>query len=229
MVAANPSRYDGQVVMNPMGVCWSCRGGIASGVGFCPTCQVIQPPDPRMNHFQYFGIDPGFVIDLAVLETSYQERQRRFHPDLFVSRGAAEKRYSMEHVTRLNEGYRILKDPLRRGEYLLFVTGLRTQTPENTTPTDPEFLLEVMELRESLADVDVKQADAVVRLQNLRNHVETLCVEGIAALATNFSEWFSFHRAKSLENAAEQTDRLRYFRRFLEELDRKEEMVYEKK
>ncbi|HIJ82904.1 MAG: co-chaperone Hsc20 [Magnetococcales bacterium] len=212
--------------MNAMGLCWSCRGGVPVGAGFCPTCRVIQPPDTRMDHFQYFGLVPGFIIDLAALEVGYRERQQRFHPDLFVSRSAAERRYSMEHVTRLNEGYRILKDPLRRGEYVLSVTGFRAQTPENATPSDPAFLLEVMELRESLEEVDLKRGDAVARLGKLRSLVAAECATEIEAMTESFSAWFSAGDQKHLQVAARRVDRLRYFTRFLDELDRREEIAF---
>ncbi|MBF0147914.1 MAG: Fe-S protein assembly co-chaperone HscB [Magnetococcales bacterium] len=212
--------------MNRMEVCWSCRGGVVAGTAFCPTCRVIQPPDPRMDHFRYFDLNPGFEVDLAVLDGRYRERQQRFHPDLFVSRGAAERRYSMEHVTRLNEGYRLLKDPLRRGEYLLHVTGFRTRTPENSVPADPSFLMEMMELREALEDVDVKRSDAEVRLGALRRQVEEGRVGEIGALSRSFAAWFSGGERHHLDVAAERVDRLRYFTRFLDELERKEEEIY---
>ncbi|MBF0423759.1 MAG: Fe-S protein assembly co-chaperone HscB [Magnetococcales bacterium] len=209
-----------------MSICWSCRGAVPSGVGFCPTCRVIQPPDPRLDHFQNFALEPLFTLDLARLEQGYRERQQRFHPDLFVSRGATERRYSMEHVTRLNEGYRILKDPLLRGEYLLVLAGLRTRTPENATPSDPSFLMEVMELRETLEEVDWRRSDAMERLGQLRRQVEAACGAEMAEMGEAFAAWSAAGDLQDLRRAAEHTDRLRYFTRFIEELDRREEMVF---
>lgn len=204
-------------------VCWSCRGVVPTGEGFCPSCRIIQPPDPRLDHFAGFNLAPGFAIDLAALDQGYREQQQRFHPDLFATRGATERRYSMEHVTRLNEGYRILKDPLLRGEYLLKMAGFRSQTPENHTPADPSFLMEVMELRESLEEVDIKHQDAQKLLTLLRVQVEEACAGEIQAMTRHFSAWFTNPGQDPLEQAARHIDRLRYFIRFIEELDRKEE------
>lgn len=212
--------------MNRVDVCWFCRGGVVVGEGFCPTCRVIQPPDPRRDHFHYFGLNPGFDLDLGVLDTVYRQRQQQFHPDLFVSRGATERRYSMEHVTRLNEGYRTLKDPLTRGEYLLKVTGFREQTPENATPSDPAFLLEIMEWRETLEEVDLKGKNAAVQLQQLRDRMMETCDAEVVALGKGFHDWFVGGKREGLAVAAQHTDRLRYFTRFLDELDRKSELFF---
>ncbi|MBF0110089.1 MAG: Fe-S protein assembly co-chaperone HscB [Magnetococcales bacterium] len=178
-----------------------------------------------MDHFSCFGLAPGFDIDLAALETEYRERQRQFHPDLFVARGAAERRYSMEHATRLNEGYRILRDPLRRGEYLLRVTRFRSETPENVAPTDPSFLGAMMEWREELAEVDPGASDAPVVLERLRRRVEEASRGEVEGLAGCFSAWFSGGDRNNLEMAGQGIDRLRYFNRFLEEVDRREETI----
>ncbi|MBF0419274.1 MAG: Fe-S protein assembly co-chaperone HscB [Magnetococcales bacterium] len=213
--------------MNPTTIlCWSCRGMVPTGEGFCPGCRIIQPPDPRQDHFASFALKPDFTLDLAALDQGYREQQQRFHPDLFATRGATERRYSMEHVTRLNEGYRILKDPLLRGEYLLKIAGFRSQTPENSAPSDPAFLMEVMELRESLEEVDLKRGDALDHLTRLRHQVEEACSGELQALTTHFAAWFDSRGQGSLVQAARHIDRLRYFIRFIEELDRKEERSF---
>ncbi len=43
----------------------------------------------HQNHFELFGLQPRFRLDLAELEQAYREIQSRIHPDKFVHAGDA--------------------------------------------------------------------------------------------------------------------------------------------
>jgi molecular chaperone HscB len=108
------------------------------------------------THFELFGLPPSFDVDTAQLDSRYRELQRTVHPDRFVNASDQERRISMQQATQTNEGYQILKDPLLRGRYLLELGGYRFDDEHRTT-SDAEFLMEQMELRESLGEV--READ----------------------------------------------------------------------
>ena len=108
--------------------------------------------DLSSSYFQLFGLPRGFEIDAAQLDSRYRELQRIVHPDRFVNAGDQERRLAMQQATRINEGYQTLKDPLRRGRYLLELGGFVFGDQHHTT-RDPEFLMEQMELREALGAV----------------------------------------------------------------------------
>ena len=108
------------------------------------------------SHFQQFGLPQSFDVDMAQLDSRYRELQRTVHPDRFANASDQERRISMQQTTQINEGYQVLRDPLRRGRYLLELGGYRFADGQQTI-NDVEFLMEQMELRESLAEV--READ----------------------------------------------------------------------
>ncbi|MBF0453576.1 MAG: Fe-S protein assembly co-chaperone HscB [Magnetococcales bacterium] len=206
--------------------CWSCRGPIPKPVPFCPTCQTIQPLDPNLDFFGLFMIKPGYQIDRGQVESLYRQLQQQFHPDRFATKSPKERRYSLEHVTRLNEAYRTLKDPLTLALYILQQGGVTMDEGHPTTPTDPAFLMEAMELREGLEELDLNTDGASDALDAMRKEVQGRCKREIDGLSALFDDYFSNNNQAALESAAAGVNRLRYHNRFLEELDQREESLF---
>lgn len=102
-------------------------------------------------HFALFGLEPGFVIDLAQLAARYRELARAVHPDRFASASEREQRLALQRSARLNEAYQTLKSAPRRALYLLAQRG--HELPLEATVQDPEFLLQQMQLREELEEL----------------------------------------------------------------------------
>ena len=121
------------------------------------------------THFELFAMPASFDVDADQLDSRYRELQRTVHPDRFVNAGNQERRISMQQATQINEGYQTLKDPLRRGRYLLEMTGYRFDDEHNTI-SDAEFLMEQMELRESLGEVREAE-DAFTALGNIMDRI----------------------------------------------------------
>jgi molecular chaperone HscB len=101
------------------------------------------------NHFDLFGLSPIYSIEGEALERSYREIQSKVHPDRYAHAGDAERRASLQWTTRVNEAYRTLKDPVQRAKHLLELHGVDVAFETNTA-MPPEFLMQQMELRESL-------------------------------------------------------------------------------
>lgn len=104
------------------------------------------------NHFELFSLPQRYVLDRAELDMRYRDLQRTVHPDRYVNASDQERRISMQQATQINEAYQVLKDPLRRGRYLLELRG-HPLDEQSGTHQDPEFLMQQMELRESLEDI----------------------------------------------------------------------------
>jgi len=105
--------------------------------------------DFSRNHFELFGLPVGFAVDRDLLAEGFRALQSAVHPDRFASASDQERRLSMQASTRVNEAFQTLKDPLQRALYLL---TLYPPSPGQEVPHDVDFLMEQMELRETLAE-----------------------------------------------------------------------------
>lgn len=134
------------------------------------------------DYFALFALQPTFAVDTAALAVSYRQLAKDVHPDRFASATAAEQRQAVERAAELNEAFQTLKSPTQRALYLL---RLQADLPEETTIQDGEFLLQQMEWREQLEDLQ-EQADLqalerfIGELQQARSkidHAFALCIE----------------------------------------------------
>jgi molecular chaperone HscB len=103
------------------------------------------------NHFELFGLEPVFALDAGSLERAYRDIQSKVHPDRFAHAGDAERRASLQWTTRVNEAYRTLKDPVQRAKHILELHGVDVAFETNTS-MPAEFLMQQMELRESVEE-----------------------------------------------------------------------------
>ena len=125
--------------------------------------------DLASTHFELFGLPTDFRIDREQLDSRFRELQRTVHPDRYASATEQERRLSMQQAVRINEGYQTLKDPLKRGRYLLELGGYRFADGQQTT-ADAAFLLGQMELREALGEVR-SSADPLGRLGEIMERI----------------------------------------------------------
>ncbi|HWT67261.1 MAG TPA: Fe-S protein assembly co-chaperone HscB [Terracidiphilus sp.] len=102
--------------------CWSCSVSHQSSTLFCPHCSKIQPPSGG-NFFSVFGLEPRLELDLGMLEHQFHKLSRKLHPDRYARATDSEREWSLADTALLNDAYRTLKDPIRRTEYLLKLSG----------------------------------------------------------------------------------------------------------
>lgn len=77
-----------------------------------------------MTYFEVFSLPPKLRIDTAALEKNFYRLSREYHPDRFASKPADEQAAATERSSLLNDAYRVLRDPIRRTEYLLEQEGV---------------------------------------------------------------------------------------------------------
>lgn len=120
-------------------------------------------PSLTKNHFELLSLPVSFEIDMTMLTEHYREMQRLMHPDKFTNNTERERRIAMQHAAQINEAFQTLKNPLERARYLLELNNIKAD--DNDTSMDPAFLMEQMELRESLDNVrESKDQEALVGL-----------------------------------------------------------------
>ena len=163
--------------------------------------------------FDVLGLPARYALDPSVLEARVRDLQRALHPDKHAQGTPNERRMSLSRAVSVNEAYRALRDDLTRASALLRVRG---RDPKETGGVaDPAFLMEVMELRESLSDARADKA--IDRVRALAVDVDARMRATRAALATALDD------APDLDRAEAELGKMRYYRRFLDEVALAEE------
>lgn len=176
-----------------------------------------------MDPFDTLGLAPSFDLDLTELEQRYRDLQKTLHPDKHVQGSATDRRASLSHAVTVNEAYRALKDDLKRAEALVRRFG--GQEGEKHGAQDSELLMEVMELREALAEARAERD--LLRAQKLSAEVRVKEQTSRASLKATLDELVAGSTPALLVKAERDLSRLRYYRRFQDEVDALEEEMLE--
>ena len=179
------------------------------------------------DHFEVLGLPRAYHVDAADLERRYLALQKETHPDRFAKALPRERMEAVVRNTELNDAYKILKNDIKRAEYILKLEGvdIGEEKPQSTTGAnkqlvvDPKLLMEIMELREALADArsdgdDGKVAELTKDVQGRRAAAMKSVDEGFTAYETG--------NKKVLDAIARALVSLRYYGRFMDEVEGKE-------
>ena len=167
-----------------------------------------------MDPFATLGAPRRFDLDLAALEKTHRELSRALHPDKFAPAGASERRAALEKAANVNEAWRIVRDPIRRAEALFRAEGCAVGET-NEPKASPAFLMEVMEEREALAEARVAKDLAKVQKLGGAIAVRAKAVEG--KLTAGYSG--GAPPKDELEKLLPLLGELRFYRRFLDEVE----------
>jgi molecular chaperone HscB len=211
-------------------ICWSCEKNPGEGL-LCAHCQAVQPPDPRADHFRVLGVARSFELDVTELERRYKEMTKVLHPDRFARADERARRASLQRSIQLNQAWRTLKDPARRAEYLLSLAGVDVGGEQGSSkvtadghkvrlPVAPALLMEVMELREELAEA--RAAGDHGRVGAMAGTVRGRREKALRAVGSVFAQ-----RNPDLEAITRDLVAVRYYDRFLEEVAAHEEATAE--
>lgn len=164
-------------------------------------------------HFALFALQPSFRLDLEQLATRYRELARGVHPDRFADASEREQRLALEQSASLNEAYQTLKSPAKRARYLLAMNG--GELPLEVTVHDPDFLMQQMQWREELEDLqdEADVAGVAVFKRRLKNAQDELN-ESFAAC---WDDAVQREQAERLMRRMQFLDKLTYEVRQLEE------------
>ena len=121
-------------------------------------------PTLSKNFFRFFGLEPKLVVDLPELQKRFYQLSRQWHPDKFGRKAADEQAQALEATAILNDGYRTLKDPVKRAEYLLTEEGFPIGE-QRSKDVPPELLEEVFELNMMLEELKSGDEDARQQLE----------------------------------------------------------------
>jgi len=174
------------------------------------------------DHFELFGLQKGFDLDVDELSRRYLELSKEVHPDRFVNAPARERLVALQRSMHLNDAYKTLKKPISRAEYMLASEGITIGTNENL---GSGFLMEVLELREELQQAKLAgDRDKLDLLEDRMLDRRDAALERIAVLFAGIfggdaQSGEAEPRDQLLGQVKQRLIELRYIARYLDELD----------
>ena len=121
------------------------------------------------NFYDFFGFDRKLSVDLETLQKRFYELSRQWHPDRFSRKSAEEQAQALEATAILNDGYRTLRDPVKRAEYLLTEEGFPIGE-QRSKDVPPELLEEVFELNMMLEELKSGEESARPQLESAKQN-----------------------------------------------------------
>ncbi|KAJ1955735.1 molecular chaperone, partial [Linderina pennispora] len=147
--------------------CWNCQQESDPASVFCSNnkCGAIQPVGPTTTYFDVLvGGRRTFDVDMGELRRVFLKLQQGVHPDSYSQKEDIERTLAETQSSWINRGYATLRDPLHRAHYLLKLAGRKIN--EEDKITDPELLMEVMELREEIEMAQSEEQMAAIKRRN---------------------------------------------------------------
>ena len=105
-----------------------------------------------MNYFELFEIPISLQADKKYVQEKYFELQKKYHPDFFSNESEQEQAEVLEKSSMVNKAYKTFQNDDETIKYVLQLKELIEEEEKYQLP--PEFLIEMMELNEALAEVD---------------------------------------------------------------------------
>jgi molecular chaperone HscB len=204
--------------------CWRCgqtseEESEAASL-FCKFCNSLQRP--VVDYFAFFGFDKSLTIDADELQRRYYMLSRQLHPDRYTRATDTERNFSLEATSILNDGYRILRDPVQRAEYILKESGFDIGE-QRSKDVPPELLEEVFDLNMALDELRSGDTDAMAGLEASRARFVTMQNDLDAELAVKFSAHDAApepERHAILTSIRGLLNRRRYIRNLLQEVNK---------
>lgn len=119
-----------------------------------------------MKYFELFDTPVDLFPDQRKLKATYYALSRLYHPDAHAGVDTEEQIKTLEKSGQINEAYQIMKELNSRLKYML--EEWQVLSGDNESP-DAEFLMEMMELNESVmesTDDEEKRAQAETKLDD---------------------------------------------------------------
>ena len=171
------------------------------------------------EYYAFFGLEPRLALDEQELQARFYKLSREWHPDRFSTKSAAEQQRALDATAVLNDGYRTLKDPLRRAKYVLKQHGFDIGE-QRSKDVPPELLEEVFELNMALEELRSGDASVRPQLEAARGHFLALRGETDTQLAALFSRYDAGRDRATLGEIRGVLNRRRYIENLVREVDK---------
>ena len=168
------------------------------------------------NPFALFDLPVAFQVDSALLNERYLALQKSLHPDNFSAASAQEQRLAIQKSAEINDALRILKDPITRADSMIAINTGETENPEEKSNNDIDFLMQQMEWRETLENIENrKDTDELTAFTQEINQIRHAILSELST-ALGEQQW---------DIARAITDKLRFIKKLQTEIERVEETL----
>lgn len=168
------------------------------------------------NPFALFNLPVAFQVDSALLNERYLALQKSLHPDNFSAASAQEQRLAIQKSAEINDALRILKDPITRADSIIAINTGKTENPEEKSNNDIDFLIQQMEWRETLENIENrKDTDELTAFAQEINQIRYAILSELSTALTE-QQW---------DIARAITDKLRFIKKLQAEIERVEETL----
>ena len=168
------------------------------------------------NPFALFDLPVAFQVDSALLNERYLALQKSLHPDNFSAASAQEQRLAIQKSAEINDALRILKDPIARADSIIAINTGETENPEEKSNNDIDFLMQQMEWRETLENIENrKDTDELTAFTQEINQIRHAILSELST-ALGEQRW---------DIARAMTDKLRFIKKLQTEIERVEETL----
>ena len=168
------------------------------------------------NPFALFDLPVAFQVDSALLNERYLALQKSLHPDNFSAASAQEQRLAIQKSAEINDALRILKDPITRADSIIALNTGETENPEEKSNNDIDFLMQQMEWRETLENIENRQdTDELTAFTQEINQIRHAILSELST-ALDKQQW---------DIARAITDKLRFIKKLQTEIERVEETL----
>ncbi len=123
-----------------------------------------------MNYFHLFDIPVSLLVDIRLLKQKFFALSREFHPDYHASAESGKQAEMLEQSANLNKAWKIFQNQDLIIQYVLEEKGLMEKEEKYELPAP--FLMEVMEINESLMDAGPgADPDLVNKIEHLEKDI----------------------------------------------------------
>lgn len=148
-----------------------------------------------MNYFEFYQMPIRFKIEEARLKKLFHTKSRQYHPDFYTSESAEKQAEVLQLSTLNNKAYKTLSDFDKRMEYVLQCLNVLGKEGETKLPQD--FLIEMMDINESLADLQFDfDAEKYQQILNEIKSIENQLVNEVKAVLETLDATILTHDEK---------------------------------
>jgi molecular chaperone HscB len=188
----------------------------------CDFCHSLNPASAVTDYFTLLGLPRQFEVDPKQLRQRFFALSRHAHPDQHSLETPEVQEMALRLSSTINDAYRTLSDPARRGAYLLELLGGKSSAQDKSVPDG--FLGTMMMMQEEIAEAKAAGDSATT------GRLHAVLVTQHEGLSARISELFRQYqesvgcegiRQNSLVEIRRQLNAISYVQKLLSQLDDK--------